>query len=250
MNITEEIIQRFKATLAEIPQAVKERLHFLSEHRVGSNFDKHGAVKHVVSLGRRVEKSAISLLQATFNNPYLTDQEKLTCLTEDSPEQYVMEACVELAEAFEMKVERKSELRTQNKENKKYRGDAKKIARTQLFSLFLIKTLDGITPTIVYNAIMVAKQQRVLLKNQAATSFIENMTVSFLKEKVTELVRVAEINNDIHILTINPKCILEKVIGNIINEFKSNTVSTGGIGEPVLKQRKAFFYSPRHGHGA
>lgn len=228
--ITEKINLRFDLVLSEIPKTVTERLQFLKEHRVGSSFDKHGAVQHLIELGElHIEKVAIGLLRATYVNPYLTDQEKLQCLLEDSPDVYVMEACIELAEAFEYKLEQIDNRRTEIRGLRNSKRDNKKLERKQSFEIFLKTVLEWVTPASVNNAVTLAKQVNAAARNQMISSFIDHLTVNMLKQKIEEALKYEETKGNLHMRRKSPEQILNSVIEAQINGLQSQIGRSGGI---------------------
>lgn len=248
MVITEEINLRFEMALSEIPKVVADRIRFLNEHRVGSVFDKHGAVQHVIGLGEsHIKKVAVGLLRATYANPYLTDQEKLQCLREDSPDVYVMEACIDLAEAFEYRLEQINEKRVQIKALQNIKRDVKKLERKQSFEIFLKSVLEWVTPASVYNAVMLAKQENAVARNPMISSFLDRLTVNMLKQQIEEILKYEESKGNLNLRRRSPEQILNSVIDGQIKLCQSAIVRSRGIGSLVRRKPKYASYRPSQG---
>lgn len=139
-DIRELISQRYHCVDDELPACihnVRQRLQSL----VVNNKDEQETLEHLLSLSHeKVLIEARKLLRATYFNPYLTDIEKHTVLTEDPPHQYVMEVYENLAEAGMIRIQnaRRAELFQRNRvETKRLMMErkamqrAERIARTQ-----------------------------------------------------------------------------------------------------------------------
>lgn len=230
MAIKDEIKTQLKLVLSQIPGAIGERIEFLKNNRIGSEFDKRGAVQYLVGLEEQaIFKKARGVIFSTYSNPYLTDQEKLDCLLNDGPEVYVMEACILLAEAFENHLDSKEFSAYIKEYNKDLKESLRKEALKASLDRVMKETLDWVTPTTLRDMVVKAQETNSVRMNHYVFLFLDNLTVAFFRQKIINMIEIEKEKPDGRLIAKKPQEIADFVLKAIMKTRRQQ------VGESIRK---------------
>jgi hypothetical protein len=207
-SIHEQISHRYIELYKEIPLQVNPIRDFLKNERLNSDFNQLGTIKHIICLKvNLIIEEARDLLRQTHFNPYLTDQEKLKCLLEDTPEQYIKEIYLKKAEEYQSE-----QIEIIAERDKKY--ERKILIQDRIRKL--AETLNAIPDAVIEESINQIKNNTGVMSDKLIRPFIESITVEMVRAQIPKSIEKYEDSASLELNAYTHNLFINKTLSTLI----------------------------------